>query len=639
MANYRSENMKKLWICTFICALMIFACGAKAAVGWEENFDPLGTGWIEVSAYWTDLAGPTARITENDAVNSYGVATSEIIELDVSVYSELVITTTEVESGAYYSIQIQEAVEGGAYANAVSYAGTAGTHIINIAALMGWSGTKSFVINIWIEGESKSVTFGLLQMREPIASEGWIENFNPIKSTWTQYSATWDDISGATAKLTESDPVNSYGDAATEIITLDVSQYNELVVEATEFDAGALYSVQIQEIGGAGAYANAVSYEGAPGTHVVDIAALMGWSGVKSFVINIWIEGESKGVTFNLLQIRQSTPPQQGWLEDFNPIKESWVEGLCTWADTPGPNAVLTLTPNPGEWYGSASSEVITLDVDAYDELFVKTTEVETGCRYSVQIQEVGGAGDHADAISYANGASEHTINLKALMGWSGVKTFVLNIWLDSGDGGYNVTFNKIEIRPSASGPIFWEDHFDPLNTGWTEIGAYWTDMPDSTAILTEDAIGQSYGKVESPSLFVNLDKYPELTVAVTGVDEDGWLDVGVQEQGGSWTYTDVISPSIEGPGIYKANIKNITGWSGYKTFRVILWINGNGKTATVDLVRIGMDCGTEILAGDYYEDCTVNFLDLAFIAESWMNEYDAFDLKDISDNWLEEEL
>ncbi|OQA00404.1 MAG: hypothetical protein BWY69_01723 [Planctomycetes bacterium ADurb.Bin401] len=51
------------------------------------------------------------------------------------------------------------------------------------------------------------------------------------------------------------------------------------------------------------------------------------------------------------------------------------------------------------------------------------------------------------------------------------------------------------------------------------------------------------------------------------------------------------------------------------------------------------MDCGTEILAGDYYEDCSVNFLDLAFIAESWMNEYDAYDLKDISDNWLEEEL
>ena len=154
--------MKSLWIIT-ISILMIFTCVGKAAVGWEENFDPVKPTWNEVTAYWTDLAGPTAKLTENDSVNSYGVATSETITVDVNVYSELVITSTEVESGALYSIQVQEVGGSGAYANAVSYMGTPGTQIVNIAALMGWSGTKSFVINIWIEGESKSVTFGLLQ--------------------------------------------------------------------------------------------------------------------------------------------------------------------------------------------------------------------------------------------------------------------------------------------------------------------------------------------------------------------------------------------------------------------------------------------------------------------------------------------
>ncbi|MFA5292128.1 MAG: hypothetical protein WC496_03745 [Phycisphaerae bacterium] len=632
--------MKRFLILIITAMVMIFACGAKAAVVWEENFDPVKTTWNEVSAYWTDLAGPTATLTENDPVNSYGVATSETITADVSVYSELVITSTDVEAGALYTIQIQEAVEGGAYANAVSYVGTPGTQIVNIAALMGWSGTKSFVVNIWIDGETKSVTFGLLQLREAAASEGWTEHFDPIKSTWSQPSATWTDLTGSTARLTESDPVNSYGDAGSEVITVDVNEYNELVIASTEVESGALYTVQIQEVGGSNAYANAVSYVGQAGTQVVDIAKLMGWSGVKSFIINIWIDGESKSVTFDLLQIRKSLRGQAGWVEDFNPIKTTWIEPTCYWTDTAGPNAVVTINPNPGEWWGVTNSEVITLDVNFYDELHIKTTDVESGCLYTVQIQEVGGAGSYADAVSYMGVPSENRIDIKGLMGWSGVKTFQINIWLDNGGGGDSTTFNTIEVRnsqlASRPDPIFWEDHFDPIRTGWTELDAYWTDIPGTTAILTEDNPYASYGKVESETLLVNLAVYPELTVTVTGVDTDGWLDVGVQEQGGAWSYVDVIQ-NITGPNTFKVNIANITGWSGYKQFRVIFWINGNGKSATIDDVRVAMNCGTDVMPGDYYEDCIVNFQDVAFIGESWMNEYDMLDLKDISGNWLNE--
>lgn len=603
--------------------------------GWIEDFDPIKTTWAEPSATWTDLAGPIARLTESDPVNSYGDAVSEIITVDVSVYSELVITSTEVESGALYTVQIME-VGSGANANAVSYVGESGTQIVNIAALMGWSGTKSFVIQIWIEGESKSVTFGLLQLREPSPSEGWIEDFNPIKSTWTQTSATWDDISGPTAKLTESDPVNAYGVTSTEVITLDVSQYNELVIEATQFDAGALYSVQIHEIGGAGAYDDAVSYVGDPGTQIVDIAALMGWSGVKSFVIKIWIDGDSKGVTFNSLQLRSSAPPLDGWIENFNPIKTTWIDATCSWTDTPGPNAVLTVTPNPEEWWGYTNSETITIDVDDYSELYIKTTEVETGCRYTVQIQEIGGASASGNAVSLIAMPSEHKIDLRGLMGWSGVKTFQVNIWLDCGDEGYNVTFNKIEIRKGS--PILWRDDFDPILTTWNEgFEAYWTDLPGSYAVLTEDNPYDNYGKVESETLFVNLDFYNELSFKVIGVDTGGRLDIGVQGQGDPWPYFDVAT-YITGPDTVKVNIADITGWTGYKQLRVVLWINGNGKSATLDYIQLAMDCGTDVLAGDFYEDCVVDFKDLAAIGETWMNEYDMFDLKDISDNWLIEQ-
>ncbi|MEN6385367.1 MAG: hypothetical protein ABFD79_09215 [Phycisphaerales bacterium] len=632
--------MKRIWTYIIASICMIFTCNANAAVGWEENFDPLKSTWNEVTAYWTDLAGPTATLTEDDASNSYGVATSEVINVDVSVYSELVITSTAVESGGLYSIQIQEAVEGGAYANAVSYAGTPGTHVINLAALMGWSGTKSFVINIWIEGESKSVTFGQIQLREPAVSAGWSDHFDPINPNWAQATAAWTDEPGTTATLTENDPEKDYGCAGTEVITLDVSQFSELVVASTAM-TGA-YSIQIQEVGGSTPPKDAISFISEPSTHIINLAKLMGWSGIKSFKINIWIAGEGTSATFDLIQIRKPLPEQPAWTENFNPIKTTWMPVECHWTDAAGPNAVLTLVPPSQEInYGCTYSEIITLDVNDYNELYVKTSEVENGCLYSVQIQEVGGPGVH-DAVSYIGTPSEHSINIQELMGWSGVKSFRLFIWLHN-NGALNATFNKIELRPKSKAPrFFWHDDFDPLLTTWMEMPiegehAYWSDLLGSYAVLTEDNELDSYGKIESQALNADLDVYKELEFKIVDVEEGGRLDVGVQGQGGDWPYFNLVT-YVTGPGTYKADIPAITGWSGLKLFRIVLWMNGNNKTATFDYIQLQKDCGTNLLAGDFSEDCKVDFQDLAEIAEAWMNTYDFLDLKDISDNWLVEE-
>jgi hypothetical protein len=213
--------MRTRWTYILASICIIFACNAFAAVGWEENFDPLKSTWQNVTASWTDIAGPTATLTESDPVNSYGVATSETITIDVSVYSELEITATQIDSGAVYSVQIVEVGGGGTYKDAIKYVGTAGTQKVDIASLMGWSGTKSFVISVWIDGESKSATFGILRMQTPQAP-GWVENFDPIRPTWNQVSAQWTDLPGQSAQLTENDPVNSYGVATSEMITLDM---------------------------------------------------------------------------------------------------------------------------------------------------------------------------------------------------------------------------------------------------------------------------------------------------------------------------------------------------------------------------------------------------------------------------------
>jgi predicted RNA-binding protein with TRAM domain len=224
------------------------------------------------------------------------------------------------------------------------------------------------------------------------AETAWEDNFDPIKTTWVETTAVWTDLAGSTAKLTENDSTLSYGFAQSEPITLDMSKYRELLISVPALDSGALYTVQIQEVGGAEAYANAISNMGVPCTKIIDIALLMGWSGTKTFVINIWIDGESKGVEFDTLQIRATETGLNAWSEEFNPVKTTWTQESCLWTDSAGIGAVLTEN-NPSVSYGVVRSETLTVDVNIYNELYVKTTAVDTGCYYTVQIQEIGGSG------------------------------------------------------------------------------------------------------------------------------------------------------------------------------------------------------------------------------------------------------
>ena len=466
------------------------------------------------------------------------------------------------------------------------------------------------------------------------AETAWEDNFDPIKTTWVQTSATWTDLEGSAAKLTESDVNLTYGFAQSEEITIDVSKYRELLVAVTAVDTNTFYTVQIQEVGGAEASANAISFMGLPGTQVVDIASLMGWSGTKTFVINIWIDGNSKGVTFDTLQIRATETGLPAWSEDFNSIKTTWTEETCHWTDTTGQGAVLTEN-NPSASYGVVRSEILTVDLDVYNEFYVKTSAVDSGCYYSVQIQEVGVTNpEYANAISYASAASTHAIDIAKLMNWSGTKTFQINIWLEG--ESKSTTFDKIELRNGEKLPgyVYWRDHFNPIKELWYEIGAYWTDNEDSTAALTEDQPGLSYGKVESETIDANVSMYPEVTVVVTDIT-GGWLDVSIQEEENYYSAHDVMD-SITEPGVYKGSVSDIMSWTGRHKFRIVLWMNGNEQSATLDNVQLAMDCGTDVMTGDYNEDCVVNFYDLSYICEGWMNEYGILDLKNISDNWLE---
>lgn len=127
-----------------------------------------------------------------------------------------------------------------------------------------------------------------------IFKPAWLEDFDPIRDTWMQVSARWEDIPGPMAVLWEDNPGTYFGKVESEVITVDLDTYPILRVKVTAVDPHSSYTIQIGNVD----VLKGISY---PGEHSINIADKMGWQGVHSFTINIWISGEGKSATFDFL--------------------------------------------------------------------------------------------------------------------------------------------------------------------------------------------------------------------------------------------------------------------------------------------------------------------------------------------------
>ena len=141
--------------------LPVLRSAPSSSPAWQEDFDPLHVDrWQHeyASAAWEDLPGPGAVLREDHPRQNYGKAESAPIVVDVSRYPILRVSVTAVDPGASYTVQIldktnntsQEVLEELVYP---------GEHAIDLAQAMGWHGLQVFTINLWVGGESRSVTF------------------------------------------------------------------------------------------------------------------------------------------------------------------------------------------------------------------------------------------------------------------------------------------------------------------------------------------------------------------------------------------------------------------------------------------------------------------------------------------------
>jgi hypothetical protein len=94
-----------------------------------------------------------------------------------------------------------------------------------------------------------------------------------------------------------------------------------------------------------------------------------------------------------------------------------------------------------------------------------------------------------------------------------------------------------------------------------------------------------TWGKVAFVVKDVDVDASPILEVKVNKVDTGSAFKVALAPL--DWNNLYVVIPRSSADGVHKGDIKAATGWSGKKSFNVVLILEGKGKSVYFDNIKI----------------------------------------------------
>lgn len=135
-----------------------------------------------------------------------------------------------------------------------------------------------------------------------------------------------------------------------------------------------------------------------------------------------------------------------------------------------------------------------------------------------------------------------------------------------------------------------WHDDLDTLD-GWYDNK---TDKSFRAVILKSKEIGTAdvvqrgdgnWGKVAFVVTNCDLDKYNIMRVKIKSVDKNADYKVLAVSQ--DWAESYVLLDRGAGKGIKQANIAEVTGWKGKKTFNIVVVVEGKDKKVTLDWVEV----------------------------------------------------
>lgn len=386
-----------------------------------------------------------------------------------------------------------------------------------------------------------------------------LEDFNSVSDWGVGANATVSAANGVAAVRLSN---TGFGNIS-KSVTCDVDNSLKLEVSVPELSTGAKWALKVND--GSGDI-KLMEDSTNKGIFYFDLKAYTGWSGKKTFNINLYIIGNT-GYEAKLDYISLYTRSVVN-LEDYNKVSD-WNQTWCASISATDGLGKITCGNNI---YGYVR-RTVTLDVDTFSKLSIKVPSVSAGAMWSLKVND--GTGDkvfQADTSS----TGEFVYDLKAATGWSGVKNFDIVSYVIGGSGkSYDIDYIDAKI------PDLLED-FDDVSDWNTNRWNATIGTTGGVGSITCSNIG--YGYV-AKSVAYDVTSKPKLTINVSEVGEGGKWSLKANDGSGDI----VLQADSSSTGTFTYDLKSITGWSSVKTYDLTLYVIGaTGSYIKVDYIKSG---------------------------------------------------
>lgn len=207
-------------------------------------------------------------------------------------------------------------------------------------------------------------------------------------------------------------------------------------------------------------------------------------------------------------------------------------------------------------------------NVDQYPKLTIKVNSVSSGSQWVIKVNN--GSGDILlqDANSQTG---DFTYDLKTLTNWSGLQNFKVILYVLNG------SFTMSEL----SALQYEIDVFNSV-ANWNNPNSSNTSISTTNGIATVTLLSAPYGH-NNRTVSYNVDDYPYIKIKVPQVSADGQWAFKVNDGSGDI----LLQAQTSATGEFAYNLKGITGWSGQKTFDLVIYIVGSsGSYVNLDYIN-----------------------------------------------------
>jgi hypothetical protein len=269
-------------------------------------------------------------------------------------------------------------------------------------------------------GSPQAFTFGTSTLAVPNSPDvlPTVESFKDI-SDWTNPYNSFMSAVGGSAVVTYQDVAgggSGYGYVQKQV-TYDVTSRPNLTIDVGALYGGAQWALKVND-GGSDVVLQSDSSQ--LGLSTYNLASLTGWSGTKTFTIRLYVIGGQA-------KFRELSTSVPAVLDDFS-ATTGWSTSNSTIASTSG---VAKITSTAA--YGRVQKS-FTYNVSDYPTLRLTVVDVGGGSAWSLKVDD---GGTEIPLTPDNSSTGEMVYDLKAATGWSGSKTFNVDIYAVNEPGAY----------------------------------------------------------------------------------------------------------------------------------------------------------------------------------------------------------